>query len=226
MGSGLFLLDEPDVLKKEGENGDGNPTGADGSGSGGVESTQVRRIVRDTALFPPDITPRFDIVPGPFKGAMAKVVKRGGYEGVVGREGKVVRFAFQGCWRKGLVRGIVREDGEERGLQWECGVERWVDDLGEKEGRIGVWENGEQDLGDENEVNVLSQWEQEGEGEEGLMTGEDDEEGEEKPKGRVYYLLVFEDNAEAARFARRWHKRIVPLPDFVDETKATAEVLW
>ena len=50
--------------------------------------------------------------------------------------------------------------------------------------------------------------------------------GVKKKKTRVSWLLTFAEADNARRFVRRWHRRVVPLAGHVDETRATAEIVW
>ena len=154
------------------------------------------------------------------------------------RTGRAVRFQFDGCQNAHLVTALLKQDRKETGVAWGCEMERLeqnaskgeqprnLEGLGEDDeeggggGAVGALEgNGmsghEELLGLEGQAQACS-------------AAAAAAAGTPKRRGaaRVSWLLTFHEPDDAKRFVRRWHKRNVSLGKGVDDTKATAELLW
>lgn len=230
-----------------------------------AEDDTARLLAANYSLIPPTQPLNTKVIRGPFTGTLRhivenegyKILTRGGSSGGNGtgkgndRSGRAVRFGFEGCQTYGLVESVLRADGLERGMAWDCEAER-VDGWGRGGGGGGGGPDegkgrgkGGGDAIMEEKKNkrrgiLGGEGDEEGDGEDGGK-GEDDghmasEEAWEREEAqmkvlrskqqRVWWILTFKEEDDARRFVRWWHQRIVPLGRDMDETRATAELLW
>ena len=181
-----------------------NPTSLDWSLSAAldkknkqIKSKDISSLLQDYTLSPPSVRVSLRVLDTPYKQNVRKVLDYLGYPQIVtpdDKAGRAVLFWVAGYQPSTLsVKTMLAKDGQDRGLQW--GPLRGC-------GSIDVFEvkPGEDD-DDETEAGFA--------GEPDSGRGDKWQRDEElKPKrNRVQrWIISFEDEAEARRFVRVWHR--------------------
>ncbi|MCJ1394440.1 hypothetical protein MMC18_007421 [Xylographa bjoerkii] len=167
-----------------------------------TKGQDVYALLQDFTISPPSVRMSLRVSIPPYHANLQRLLEIGGYPQLVqpeNRAGRAVLFWVDGYQPSALsIRTMLAKDGQDRGLQW--GPLRG-------NGEIEVLHVHAEGNGDENGEND--------------MTASDDEPGlsawrdiELKPKrhGHQRWIISFEDEAEARRFVRVWHRRPYPFP--------------
>ena len=179
-----------------------------------IEGDDVHALLQDYALCPPSQKISLKVLFPPYSAAVKRVVDQRGYAQLVQPEEKAERSVL--FWVNGhqpttnLVRNVIAQDGRDRGMEWVL-----------LKGRKSVEKVDvppvPEDADDLNE-----------------STSEEAEGGQEPGNVRRTYprwIIAFEDEDEARRFVRAWHRRPFPVsrePSLQDEPPPLvhAEYVW
>jgi hypothetical protein len=192
--------------------------------NGNINSEDIPALLQDYTLSPPSVRLTLRLLDTPYRRNIRKVLDYLGYPNIVtpdDKAGRSVLFWVNGYQPSTLsVKTMLAKDGQDRGLQWGplrgCGsidvfdVKRGEDDDEEAESEI----EGEPDTG---------RWEK----------WQRDEELKPKQNWVQRWVISFEDEAEARRFVRVWHRMpyMFPLQNEVpsrgeENMLVQAEFLW
>ena len=231
-----------DLQKEEEEEGHGEEIGRESrheqqDGEDGEQYYErIGRIMRDCTILPSSATVRADLISPPLPPHLRSIIENEGYPAITrqglwstaeglkedkDRTGRAVRFEFDGCQREGEVERLLKMDARDRGLEWRVSLER-MEDKSAEEGFVDDGGEGWEAYG-----SGLYWGSNAGKGSaDGNVGGSGDGGERERKRERVWYFLMFDDEEDARRFVRYWHRRVVPFEREVDEVKATAELLW
>ncbi|MCJ1476949.1 hypothetical protein MMC13_005618 [Lambiella insularis] len=171
------------------------------------EGHDVYAMLQDFTLSPPSVRLHLRIVFQPFTAALRLVSEHHGYPQLVDGNDKAGRAVL--CWVDGYqpskfaLRDMLSKDGNNRGLQW--GPLRGEGDIEvlnvDADAEGGDGEKSEEAAGDHRSGQSR-----------GKIPLARDVELKPKRHGRQRFLISFEDENEARRFVRLWHRRPYPFP--------------
>ncbi|MCJ1379326.1 hypothetical protein MMC17_002427 [Xylographa soralifera] len=167
-----------------------------------TKGQDVYALLQDFTISPPSVRMSLRVQIPPYHANLQRLLENEGYPQLVQSEnktGRAVLFWVDGHQPSALsLRTMLSKDGGDRGLQWgpfrghgEIEVLHvHADDSG--------GENGDNDITDSGDGYGRSEW----------------RDAELKPKrhGHQRWIISFEDEAEARRFVRVWHRRPYPFP--------------
>ena len=181
------------------------------------EFDDLAQLLKDYALCPPSQQLKMKLFRTPVTGAIRKVVENGGYVPITrwgpdeeDRTGRAVLFWVDasGSPSTDMVQLALQADGRERGLWWECNVERFEPASKDSSGGAGDAGRGGDLEGELGEENVRP-------------------DSKTELKGRVRkWILTFAEQEDARRFVGRWQQKVFPMGRSGDTTRARAEILW
>lgn len=179
-----------------------------------IEGEDVYALLQDYALCPPSQKISLKVLFSPYSPAVKKMIDQRGYAQLVSPEekgGRSVLFWVNGHQpQTNLVRNVIAQDGRDRGMEWAL-----------LNGRKSIEKVDVPTIpGDVEDLEDSSLEEVEG--------------GNEPVNGRRPYprwVITFEDENEARRFVRAWHRRLFSVsrdPSLQDEPPPLvhAEFLW
>ncbi|MCJ1357257.1 MAG: hypothetical protein MMC33_007253 [Icmadophila ericetorum] len=174
-----------------------------------INNEDVYSLLQDFALCPPSARLSLRVLPPPYAGSIKALLNKGGYNRIVTPQNKSGRSVL--FWVEGIrptmfsVRTMLAKNGQERGLQW--GPLRGY-------GSIEMLESSQE----------VDEVEPESPTETDLK---------HKRAKVARWIIAFEDEAEARRFIRVWHRQPYPFALLQEKTPpgqppslVHAEFLW
>lgn len=172
-----------------------------------AKGQDIHALLQDFTLSPPSVRMSLRVIFPPFTANLRLVSENQGYPQLTStnvKAGRAVLFWVDGYQPSRLsLQTMLAKDGQDRGLQWgplrgegdieslHLNVDPEIEDSEENEAAAGHDPYGQNLRKDSHKVDV-----------------------ELKPKrrGKQRFLISFEDEAEARRFTRLWHRRPYPFP--------------
>lgn len=173
----------------------------------GEDGEDVGDAVRNFTLLP-NAQKSFGvrILSEPYSPALKRIVEKGAYHNLLMQErdkvgeNLVLFYVDQGTINLRMVQKLIGEDGRRRNLNWAL--------EGHKDGDVvafGVGRNGKTKVGPPHQEDELEE-----DGEEGEGDGHGEPERRRKNPGvPPRYIIRLKDAAEARRFVRSWHTRVL-----------------
>lgn len=155
-----------------------------------IEGEDVHALLQDYALCPPSQKISLKVLFSPYSAAVKRIIDQRGYAQLVSpkeKAGRAVLFWVNGHQpHTNLVRNVIAQDGRDRGMEWAL-----------LDGRKSIEKVDVPTVpGDAEDVEDSSS--------EALEDG-DEPENVRRPYPR--WVITFEDENEARRFVRAWHRR-------------------
>ena len=156
-----------------------------------ISGEDVHALLQDYALCPPSQTLSLRTLFSPYSHSVKRLLDHGGYDAVVQPQEKTAKAVL--LWVEGYqpsthaLKDVIARDGSNRGMSW--GVT-------DGEGSI-----------EKLKIPAASAEESEDSG-----SVADLELRPRKHAGFSRWVITFDDEAEARRFARCWHRRLYPMP--------------
>ena len=179
-----------------------------------IEGEDVHVLLQDYALCPPSQKISLKVLFPPYSAGVRRLIDHRGYTQLVQPEektGRSVLFWVDGCQLStSSVRNAIAQDGRDRGMEWAL-------------------LSGRKSIEKVDVPKVPGDAEYMGE-----VGSEEIEDGEERASTKRMYprwLIAFEDENEARRFVRAWHRRPFVVsrdPSLQDEPEPLvhAEFVW
>ncbi|MCJ1431141.1 hypothetical protein MMC27_000492 [Xylographa pallens] len=162
----------------------------------------VYALLQDFTISPPSVRMSLRVLIPPYHANLQRLLENEGYPQLVQPEnktGRAVLFWVDGHQPSALsVKTMLSKDGRDRGLQWGPLRGHGEIEVLHVQAEHSGGEIGANDITDPGDGHGRSEWR--------------DTELKPKRHGHQRWIISFEDEAEARRFVRVWHRRPYPFP--------------
>ncbi|MCJ1405460.1 hypothetical protein MMC11_008688 [Xylographa trunciseda] len=177
-----------------------------------TKGQDVYALLQDFAIAPPSVRMSLRVSLPPYHANLQRLLENEGYQQLVqsdNKAGRAVLFWVDGYQPSALsLRTMLAKDGQDRGLQWGPLNGKGEIEVLHVDAENSGGENGENDVTASEDGPGLSEWR--------------DNELKPKKHGHQRWIISFEDEAEARRFVRIWHRRPYSFP-LQDESPSQGE---
>ncbi|MCJ1321688.1 hypothetical protein MMC15_007033 [Xylographa vitiligo] len=177
-----------------------------------TKGQDVHALLQDFTISPPSARMSLRVLIPPYHANLQRLLENEGYPQLVQPEnkaGRAVLFWVDGHQPSALsLRTMLSKDGRDRGLQWGPLRGHGEIEVLQVHAEHNGGEIGEGDTADPGDRNDRSEWR--------------DTELKPKRHGHQRWIISFEDEVEARRFVRVWHRRPYPFP-LQEETPSYGE---
>ncbi|MCJ1414150.1 hypothetical protein MMC32_000475 [Xylographa parallela] len=167
-----------------------------------TKGQDVWALLQDFTISPPSVRMSLRVLIPPYHANLQRLLANEGYPQLVQPEnktGRAVLFWVDGHQPSALsVRTMLSKDGRDRGLQWGPLRGHGEIEVLHVQAEHSGGEIGGNDISDPGDGHGPSEWR--------------DTELKPKRHGHQRWIISFEDEAEARRFVRVWHRRPYPFP--------------